>query len=100
MHMCVHANVVLSDLMHTYLSLAGLSLLHEPRLNPVQAALNITERAYAHWQTIWLHNSSIRNIGLCASVSAACDGITERDTDTSDTDSKSSEQLARQCRVS
>ena len=35
-----------ADLMHTYLSLAGMSLLHEPHLVPLHAPLNITRRTH------------------------------------------------------
>lgn len=53
-----------ADLMHTYLSLAGLSLLHEPHVVPLHAPLNITRRAHQtakHIQRRFergLHNNS------------------------------------------
>ncbi|XP_015118002.1 geranylgeranyl transferase type-1 subunit beta [Diachasma alloeum] len=37
-----------ADPLHTYLGLSGLSLLGEPGLQPLNAALNISSRAYAH----------------------------------------------------
>ncbi|XP_043276987.1 geranylgeranyl transferase type-1 subunit beta [Venturia canescens] len=41
-----------SDPLHTYLGLGGLSLLGEPGLQPMNAALNISNRAYAHLKEI------------------------------------------------
>ncbi|KAI4501095.1 hypothetical protein M0802_003898 [Mischocyttarus mexicanus] len=41
-----------SDPLHTYLGLCGLSLLGEPGLSSINAALNISERAYRHLQKI------------------------------------------------
>ncbi|KAF7405302.1 hypothetical protein HZH66_004208 [Vespula vulgaris] len=41
-----------SDPLHTYLGLCGLSLLGEPGLSSLNAALNISERAYRHLQKL------------------------------------------------
>ncbi|KAK0181365.1 hypothetical protein PV327_003657 [Microctonus hyperodae] len=41
-----------SDPLHTYLGLCGLSLLEYPELQSINAALNISSRAYAHLQEI------------------------------------------------
>lgn len=43
---------VRADPLHTYLGLCGLSLLGEPSLCAMNAALNISHRAYAHLQDI------------------------------------------------
>lgn len=43
---------VVADPLHTYLGLSGLSLLGEPNLCPMYAALNVSRRAYAHLQEI------------------------------------------------
>eukprot|EP00842_Homolaphlyctis_polyrhiza_P004175 jgi/Hompol1/4759/HPOL_001841-RA len=39
------------DLMHSYLGLAGLSIAKAMDLAPIIPALNISERAYAHWRS-------------------------------------------------
>lgn len=43
---------LLTDPLHTYLGLSGLSLLGESNLCPMYAALNVSRRAYAHLQEI------------------------------------------------
>ncbi|XP_051165462.1 geranylgeranyl transferase type-1 subunit beta [Leptopilina boulardi] len=43
---------VFADPLHTYLGLSGLSLLGEPSLCPMYAALNVSRRAYVHLQEI------------------------------------------------
>lgn len=45
----------ISDPLHTYLGLCGLSLMNEEGLCPIQPSLNITERAYQHLKL--LHQS-------------------------------------------
>ncbi|CAI5441675.1 unnamed protein product [Caenorhabditis angaria] len=35
-----------SDLLHTYFSIAALSLMHHPAINPVHSAMNVSKRAY------------------------------------------------------
>ena len=46
-----------SDALHTYFGLCGLSLMEEPGLNAIHAALNITQRAANHLKQ--LHNQTI-----------------------------------------
>ena len=46
-----------SDALHTYFGLCGLSLMEEPGLNVIHAALNITQRAANHLKK--LHNQTI-----------------------------------------
>lgn len=41
-----------SDPLHAYLGLCGLSLIGEPNLRKVHAALNITQRAFQHLQQL------------------------------------------------
>ena len=40
--------ICFSDALHTYFGLCGLSLMEEPGLNAIHAALNITQRAANH----------------------------------------------------
>jgi len=42
----------LPDVLHSYFGLAGLALVDEPGTNPIQPAVNITTRAYKHWQSL------------------------------------------------
>lgn len=37
-----------SDILHTYFSLAALSLLHEPSFSPINASINVSRRSYEH----------------------------------------------------
>ena len=48
----------ISDALHTYFGLCGLSLMVEPGLNAIHSALNITQRAANHLKK--LHNQTIR----------------------------------------
>ena len=49
--------ICFSDALHTYFGLCGLSLMEEPGLNAIHAALNITQRAANHLKK--LHNQTI-----------------------------------------
>lgn len=42
----------MTDPMHTYLGLCGLSLMNEEGLSPIQPSLNVTERAYKYLKKI------------------------------------------------
>ena len=52
----IHSNCF-SDALHTYFGLCGLSLMEEPGLNAIHAALNITQRAAHHLKK--LHSQTI-----------------------------------------
>lgn len=46
--MITYSTVSFSDALHTYFGLCGMSLMQEPGLNSIHAALNITQRAANH----------------------------------------------------
>lgn len=45
---CVCKLTLILDILHTYFSIAALSIFGEPLLTPVYAPLNISRRAYEH----------------------------------------------------
>lgn len=55
---------LLSDPLHAYLGLCGLSLIGEPSLRKVHPALNITQRAFQHLQH--LQQTWRDNTGSCS----------------------------------